>query len=177
MAIPWEIIIPAVSSLAGIALGSFGGYYFGRRAKIDEIKLAKTAELGTQITALLHMINDQWERLHFIFSRETEHQGFQAFVNELQVSPIWQTERVEIQRLGNNQDACYELNKTTAIYFSRKFRNLISDYIKLGQFPFLDDGIGITSEYYEGFVRNLIDKNGERLRIYGKLESKFEKII
>ena len=135
-----EIILSGAAAV-GTALIA---YHFGKRSKIDDLRIKRRQELAEELAIALQRDHELRESLIEQFTGNLKHLGreeaIQAFKKHAET--LYKGMCEEIDKLPETRNKIGELLRQGVIYFNKPLVKLIKDYLDTTEFSYTTDGIG-----------------------------------
>ncbi len=163
------MIVKIILSILGIIISSTAGYIFGRRKKIDEIRLNIAFPKAEEISIIIQEIFDDEESLTKWWHNNFGHlknidEGIEYFEKH---NNLYENEHQVVQNLLNKSGLLCKNVRSARIYLNEKDLDRIEEYLSIGHFTYSSDGLGgiLFSTFLKEFFSNLLDEENSKKRI------------
>jgi hypothetical protein len=181
-----QAIGPAVIAIAVPLVTAAVGYYFGRRAKIDEARIAKAFEVGEEVGRLFLRVSGIEAYLHQFFEINfSKPSGGLSLTLEETIDILERREAqygeqyAALKELGEKRSELIDALSRSHLYLDHKTVARIEEYLDLGEFRFTTDGGIMTNTWLLEFFRNLMDpaKAAKRGKLYKSIRRRFQRLV
>jgi hypothetical protein len=166
LAIDWPTTVGLLGAIFTPLLTACLGYYFGKRSKIDDLRIKRRHELAEQLSIAIQKDHKTRENLMQGYKSNFEHLDEMRAIEAFEKHPnLYSTMRQQIEQLSESGSQISELGQQGAIYFDVSLPELIDTYNEATNFSFSTDGCGgiFFDTYNQAFFSNLL--NSERIEI------------
>lgn len=164
LAVDWSndmrvfVIAVLTSGATGIATG-WASYLWGRKAKVDEVRIAKSHELLQSLAVSFQKVHQSNEHLPRWFQSNFELlPSFPARVERLRefASGLYADAVAEIKVLQQEKAKLADLLLQGHVYLPSALCNDVSEYLDACQFGWMN--AAVFDNYLEGLFENLLDE-------------------
>jgi len=183
---PTDEILKTFGPYVLAILGTFVGYYLGRRSKFDDIRIGKGFELAEEVSRLFQDVAEletslfEFYRINFAEREDGYRQSVEDAVDSfLRLKPMYRVRHEEIEKLSKKRERLIRTLKRARLYLDNRTISMMNRYLKLGDFQYMTDGGVMTNTYHLGFFRNLIDprKHRTRKRLRKAITKRLRKLV
>lgn len=176
-------LITIGTPLLSLGFGGIVGYFSGKQAKIDEIRIKeafpKAEEISSKFLSIHELYNyfhRYWDlnfQLNFSLNRITVEQA----ADSIDTNSHFSLFKDKVNEYENNIKFLKELINSSHIYLNQKTLMLIKDYLNISYYRISLDSLG-NSNKTEKFLDNLLDKTNalKRKKLYDIIFNKLKRL-
>lgn len=175
-----EVIRTGVTAVFGSLIGGYASYVWGKKAKIDEIRVKKVLDLLERLSVTLQDVDRETECLASWFESnfkllETVAEGVRHFREGADTTYAGKLEYIE--QLKKDKSELASLTKQAHLYLPEALLNDLTAYIDIGRFDF-STVWPIFDTYLEQLFANILDaeKRAARSRLKEEIMKGLKKV-
>ena len=165
----WPLFIPSAFTAF---LGYYFGYYFGRKSKIDDIRLPKVDAVAEELAVLLQEDWDNRESMFQIYRANFSHMNSRVEAARIfkERENLYAPMRDVLSRLSELHPKILDANRRAKNYLKPQVTKLVSSYVETTMFSYSSSAFG-RENYEEKLFEHLDDKvnNNRRSKLFERI--------